>query len=69
MRIITLSVLLVCYLTFREKNVSAGCMDLVRMGSGQFFLGQLIKIFSGCEPTYKLTYFDIRGRAEWIRQE
>lgn len=58
MNIIKFSIFVVCFLCFGEKQISA---NLIHADGSHYFLGQLIKIFSSCEPTYKLTYFDIRG--------
>jgi hypothetical protein len=61
MSILKLSILLVCFYSLGDKTVSAGLTSYEPLESHSF-LAQLIKIFSSCEPQYKLTYFGIRGK-------
>ena len=58
MNIVGLS-LCVVLLCFSGKTVSANVIE--SNPAAGYFLSQLIKIFSSCEPTYKLTYFTDRG--------
>lgn len=51
--------LLICFICLNAKASHA--FDIK-----EFFAG-IFKIFQRCETSYKLTYFDIRGRAEFIR--
>jgi len=62
---IKLSILLVCFYSLGDKTVSAGLTSYDPIKS-QSFLAQLIKIFSSCEPQYKLTYFNTRGQTVLI---
>jgi hypothetical protein len=61
MHIFNLSILLVCLYSFGYKTVSAGLVSYDPISSPSI-LAEIMRIFSACEPQYKLTYFGIRGK-------